>query len=185
MPGGQDHQQGRNLLHTYWQLKSSFGYGGVVVSMRALFPKKCVIQQKWPDSVVIFIGNATFAKRAYVCKTIYRVLWTFNQTSGLSQVRRWYGRSSGQKKDSLTVHTPFWTPLQINNISYGSTVPAIRTSAQVLSSGKVMYPSYIFHTCAYKTTPQNVRASSRDRELWYVVMSIAGKGRDKETERGG
>ncbi len=36
---GQDHQQGLNLLHTYGQLKSSFGYGGVVVRMRALFPK--------------------------------------------------------------------------------------------------------------------------------------------------
>ncbi len=36
---GQDHQQGLNLLHTYGQLKSSFGIGGVVVRMRALFPK--------------------------------------------------------------------------------------------------------------------------------------------------
>ncbi len=34
---GQDHQQGLNLLHTYGQLKNSFGYGGVMVRMRALF----------------------------------------------------------------------------------------------------------------------------------------------------
>ncbi len=35
----QDHQQGLNLLYTYGQLKNSFGYGGVVVRMRAPFPK--------------------------------------------------------------------------------------------------------------------------------------------------
>ncbi len=38
-PDGQDHQQDLNLLYTYGQLKSSVGIGGVVVRMRALFPK--------------------------------------------------------------------------------------------------------------------------------------------------
>ncbi len=36
---GQDNQQGLTLLHTYGQLKITFGYGGVVVRMRTLFPK--------------------------------------------------------------------------------------------------------------------------------------------------
>ncbi len=36
--GGQDHQKGFPLLHTYGQLIKTFGYGGVVVRMRAHFP---------------------------------------------------------------------------------------------------------------------------------------------------
>ncbi len=38
---GQDHQQDLYLLHTYGQLKISFGYGGGVVQIRAFFPKLC------------------------------------------------------------------------------------------------------------------------------------------------
>ncbi len=43
----------------------------------------CLIKQKWLNSVVIFINNATFAKNAFVGKIIYGV-WPFSQTSGLS-----------------------------------------------------------------------------------------------------
>ncbi len=59
------------MLHTDVQLKISFGYGEVVIRMRAPFPKKFIIKAIWPKSVVIFINNATFFKSAYVGKIIY------------------------------------------------------------------------------------------------------------------
>ncbi len=43
--------------------------------MRALFPKKNSIKQKCPNSVVIFINNASFAKSAYVMWPRSSTLW--------------------------------------------------------------------------------------------------------------
>ncbi len=48
--------------------------------MRAVFPKKCVIKTNWPNSVVIFINNGTFARRAHVGKIIYGVCPTLGMS---------------------------------------------------------------------------------------------------------
>ncbi len=55
-------QQCLNLLHANTQLTSSFGFGGLVVRKKAHFPKKCLLEQKRPNSVLTFILNASYAK---------------------------------------------------------------------------------------------------------------------------
>ncbi len=78
-------QLGRNLLHTYWQLISSFGDGRIVVAMRS-FSLKCLIVLNWTNLEALFIANATLAKMSPCGQDPSMGYALSAQTSGLPQV---------------------------------------------------------------------------------------------------
>ncbi len=78
----QNHQQGLNLLHTYWQITSSFGYGGVVVGMRTIFlPNYLIVSNRTKLEAIFIVAIANITKGptpTYVGKIIYGISCPFS-----------------------------------------------------------------------------------------------------------